>query len=487
MREFPYFFGPCLPDLPALNNPGVLLALNCIPAGIGYRPIRNLNVLVDTALNGTVIGAYSALSATDTSFTYAGTTTKLYQISAGSVSDISRLVGGGYTTASDERWEIEQFGNSIIATNFADDVQTVAFGGGNFAALGGSPPKAKHIGIVRDFVVLGNLNDGAFRPQTVRWSAFNNSTGWTNGTDQAGEQDLFGKSGPVQRVIGGEYGRIYQENSIRRMTYSGPPVVFAFDEVERNRGALAPGAVISKGDLDFYLSNDGFYAFNGSVSTPIGNEKVDKTFFNELDASALHLVSSALDPINKVVIWAYPTGGGMGTYADRLILYNWANDKWSFVDLDMDMVFSALSTAYTLDGLTAVSSSLDALPASLDSTAWAGGSLLLSAFDTSHKLSLFAGDKLTASITSPEAHLNQGGTSYVDAVRPLCDGTPTVEIGTREKQQDAVLWTLPESLNDIGEADFRSDAKYHRVRLNVGGDWNEAHGIDVNHAPSGGR
>jgi hypothetical protein len=44
----------------------------------------------------------------------------------------------------------------------------------------------------------------------------------------------------VQKVVGGEYGLVFQERAVWKMTYIGSPVIFQFDLIERSRGAFAP-------------------------------------------------------------------------------------------------------------------------------------------------------------------------------------------------------------------------------------------------------
>ena len=42
---------------------------------------------------------------------------------------------------------------------------------------------------------------------------------------------------------------VAQERTLWRMTYVGPPLIFQFDEVERSRGLLTPGAASQLGRL----------------------------------------------------------------------------------------------------------------------------------------------------------------------------------------------------------------------------------------------
>jgi len=67
-------------------------------------------------------------------------------------------------------------------------------------------------------------------------------------------------------------------------------------------------------------------------------------------------------------------------------------------------------------------------------------------------------------------------------VRPLVDGsnaTVTVQVGTRMNQNENYSYTLAQSVNDLGEMNFREKARYHRVRVNTTGNFNDAFGVDI--------
>ena len=109
--------------------------------------------------------------------------------------------------------------------------------------------------------------DGA-KPNRVWWSGINNATSWpTIGSAAAAQaqsdrQD-FPTGGWVQGItgaVGGADGVIFQDNAITRVTYTGPPTIFAFQEVDRSRGCIAPNSIVNVGDYVFYLSEDGFYS-----------------------------------------------------------------------------------------------------------------------------------------------------------------------------------------------------------------------------------
>ena len=107
-----------------------------------------------------------------------------------------------------------------------------------FADLGGIPPPARYIAVVGRFLVLSGLGSGT--PYRIQWSGLNAITTWTPGTNQSDYQD-FPDGGIVRGVAGGEYGVVFQDASIRRMTYApGSPVIFQIDRITEEKGIFAP-------------------------------------------------------------------------------------------------------------------------------------------------------------------------------------------------------------------------------------------------------
>ncbi len=483
--------GEWAPDLPDLGSAGIT-AQNVIPWPGGYKSFPSFTA-VSTALNARVQGGYFARDSASNVYNFAGTDTKLYEQVSGSVDyvDVSRLAGGAYATAIDDWWEMVQWGETVIAVNFADDPQVITLGGANFAALGGTPPKARHAAVVRDFVVLGNINDGTSYPNRVRWSGINNSASWTvSAATQADYQDLQGDGGWVQKVIGGEYGLVFQERAVWKMTYVGSPVIFQFDMIERARGAWAPQSVIGWGNMVFFLAEDGFYMIvGGSPAIPIGEGKVDKTFLNDVKTTFNYRINAALDPTNKLVLWAYPGSGSTDGTCNKILIYNWAQKRWALVSgVGIEAFTRWASTGYTLDGLDVVSTNLDTLTPSLDSRTWTGGAQSLGVFDSSHQFNNIDGTAMDATVDTGEVQLSPGRRSEVQWARPLTDGNAaSVTMRTRDRLADTATYGSASTQDATGECPLRSNARYHAARTTTTGAFNFIQGVELEFTEGGER
>ncbi len=478
-----------LPDLPAMNNPGSTVATNVIPYINSYAPFAS-PVIYSDALTARSRGSVAVRDSTGTAFNFAGDATKLYKMASASWADVSKV--GGYTTASEEIWEYAQYGNTLISTNFTDAPQAWTLGTSTaFADLAGTPPKGRCVATVRDFVMFGNLSDATGTdPNAVRWCAIDTPTTWTIGTSQADRQ-VLPNAGYVRKIVGGEYAVILCENSIYRATYVGTPLVFQFDEVEPNRGCVSQGSVANIGYNIFYLSDEGFYLFNGSTSIPIGANKVDKYFWADVDQSYLYRITSLLDPINKVVFWSYPGSGSSSGTPNKILAYNWQVQKWTLIEQECETICKSMTEGYTLETIDALIGNPDTgayADVSIDSRQFTGGKYIFSCFDTAHKLSNFTGSSKAATIDTAETQLSEMARSTVNNTRPMYEGSGSVsvQIGTRDTPNEAVTWSDSTSQNSEGECNLYAEGRYHRARMTTSGEFTHLYGIEFS-AKRGGR
>jgi hypothetical protein len=475
--------GPWAPDMPDFQNQGSTEALNVIPKAASYGPFPSF-ASISTALNSRCQGAIFARKSDGSGVIIAGDVTKLYRLSGVSFSNVSRLSGGAYAAAADGVWNFVQFGPFIYAFNGIDAPQQFNIDSdSNFSAMSGSPPMAVYGAVVGDFVMTGQQASARNR---VQWGPINQSGSWTpSQVTQADSQDLP-DGGWVQGLVGLEQaGIIFQEFCIRRCAYVGPPLIFQFGKVADNIGATIPGSIANYKDFIFFADRSGFYMIAGGYQlAPIGEQRVNRYFWNDVDQNYLHRVSAAVDPVNALYVISYPGAGNSGGNPNKMLVYAYNLDRWARgAPGDLDMVFSgATQSGFTLEQLDSVSASLDALPFSLDSVVWTGiARRLVGGFDTGHKLGFFNGPALAATVDSTEANLTPGSLARVRSARPLVDGgSPSMALGTRNRPFDAVTFGPTVAANVLGSCPFDISARYHRGRITLpaGQSWNHVMGID---------
>lgn len=494
--------GDYAPDIPPHSNPGLIAMSNAVPIDRkSYGPMAAFAVAAG-ALNARCQGAFAGTDNDGNSYIFAGSASRLERLVAASTtwSNVSR--SGGYSTAADEIWDFDQFGNRVLATNLADPIQSFTVGSSSvFANLAANAPRARYLRTVRDFVMLGNLVDSAYsegtQPQYVWWCAQGDATNWPQpGTSSAYAvlsdfRQLRGGGGWIQGIvpsIGALDCVVFQERALFRGMFTGLPDVFQFDKVENAKGTPIPSSIIPFGSAVAYISEDGFQIFDGAQSYPIGANRVDREFWDNVNITYISRTSGAWDPIYKRLIWLFASGSD--TVPGRLLIYTPHLDRWSSAEITLTRLIRSLGLGYTLDQLDTINTSLDALPFSFDSRAWSNNRGTLAGFNSSHEYGTFEGSNLAASFTSAEREIGGGQVMLTYGIEPFVHGgTVTCRMGYRALPTDSVTTTASASPEADGVAKIRVRSRYVRniIEVAAGGDWHCAQHFRLYARPDGWR
>ncbi len=477
--------GEWRPDAPAAE--GLARVENAAPAAAGHWLPWPALAGYGEPLPEPVRGAAAGKAATLDTTAVAGTANGLWRLApSGEWLPASRP--GGYATPEEERWRFAVFGDTMVATNYADPPQAMRMGAATaFADLSPTAPRARHLAVVRDTLVFGGTWDGTDgeRPLRVRWSPLGDPAGdWTPDPERLTDFQDLPSGGQVAGIVGGEYGSIICESAIHRMTFAGPPLAFQFDAVVPGRGCIAPGSLASDGRLTVFLAEDGFYTFDGAEARPIGAGRVDRWFFNDASPD-FRAMSAVMDPQRQLYVLAYASANAEGGLPDSLLLWEWTTGRFATVRQPLQMLVRLATAGHTLETLDELAAAVEGLPASLDARLWAGGAPIQGAFDPGGRLATFGGAPLPALFETAEAGLLEGQRARVRLVRPLADGVAEVSIGTRDSLDTPPAFTPWRGRARDGAASFRADARFHRARLRLSGDWSAAFGFEVEAVPAG--
>lgn len=501
MPEIPISFGDLRPDDPSFRSPGIIRALNLVPRSNSYGPFRKLARVSKNAIAERALGSVSVRDASDNIYVYVGDENKLYEMVDNSLNDESKA--GGYTTAINDGWEFVTWtaNNKIIATNYTDPVQAIAIGGGAAGAFANMitstlTPKAKRVGIIGRFVVLGFTNDATDGEKTNRvwWSGIEDETDFDpSAATQCDFEDLA-SGGVVQKIIGGnEYGLIFQNNMVRTMRYTGPGPIFELMPLNYAPGTPIPNSVIAHKGNVFYISEDGFMSLRGGQVEHIGSSRVDRFFWDQFDITNRRYVSSAVDPINKLVAWAFPGTGSSSNLPNRILMCKYDEQKWAEAEVDTELLLSTEVQGYTLDGLDQLGTNIDdasVFDETFDSEKWKGGSFRFAAFDQSHYLAFFTGATLGATIDTGDMLPAEGRNWQINGCRVLVDGGDAkASVSKRARLMDSVSYGSASSVNSNGYCPLRSEGKYQRIRLSLSSStsWSHVQGITVDYVLRGSR
>ena len=513
-----------LPDQADFNNAGSPLIKNCVPlTQKSYGPMPTYVPWADNALAERCQGFYSVKSTDGSVYMFAGDRTKLYMATGGSrtLADVSKA--GGYTTPSISgggAWAMTSYGARILATNGSDPIQTLLTPVGAtpvFSDLSADAPQAKYIAVVKDFVMVGNTIDGTDgpRPNRIWWSAINNPEYWPVPGSVEGLQTMSDYQDLQQTDLGAVTGLsagfaqgsdvvILCERGIWTAAFVGPPLIFNIRVALGAAGTMAPLSIVQSFARDnagairpviYYLASNGFAAFDGSTSYPIGAQKFDRRFFAMLDDAHLNYVQGATDPRTRSVMWAFATPGSNGL-ATHILVYNWEIGRAVISELEdpanqMEWMGQAMfGAAYHLDNIDTFGD-LEVIQPPFDDPFWSGSAALqIAAFPTSHILSIGNGPAMAPTLETTEMQPAPGRRSWVSMTRPLVDGgAATIAVGHRERLTDPVTWEPAVPVDEIGNCPQRSTGRYVRFRMQMpkGESFRHLQGIDLTLIPEGER
>jgi len=475
-------FGEWMPDQPGISG-ALMDAKNVVSQAIGYGPLPTAATF-SAAASENLTTLVAGKTPTNATKLFAAGSTKIYDVSGvGALTDVSK--SGGYSpNANGDRFRFTQFGNVIIGTNNSNPMQAYTLGTSTaFADLAAGAPICKFLTVVRDFVVTAFTTESStVYPTRVRWSGINDETAWgSSQVTQADFQDIA-DGGQIVGIRGGEFGLVFMEKGISRMSYIGTPFIFQFDNISRGKGCIAASSIAQTQGITFFLSDDGFYMCDGQQVQPIGSEKVDRWFFANADESAFDTMSAAVDPVRKLIIWNFKT-----SFARRqLIIYNFKTQKWTYGDAGADYISDASTSATTLEGLDAISSSIDALTVSLDSILYMGGKYFLGGTSGAYVVT-YNGAPATGQLITGD--LNAGGRSVVTLARPQVDnGSATVSVASRTLLSQEPSFGSQVAADSENRVSLRSNGNYHRFKVVPTGDnWTTAVSLNVDLAGQGTR
>ena len=400
----------------------------------------------------------------------AGTATKLYELSGGAWSAVTRTVGGNYTGGTDTRWTITQFGDATLCTNKTDTMQRSTSGA--FANISGAP-KADIVFNVGAFVMAMNYNDGTDTPDGWYCSAIYDETDWTTSTTtQCNKGRLVTQNGKITAGARlGEYAVAYKANAIYLGQYVGAPVVWDWTPVSGEAGCVGKNAICDIGGAHFFVGRDNFWIFNGSTPVPVGDQQVRQWFFDNCNNTSLYKTICHFDRQNNLV-WVYFPSSSSSTPNSALV-YNLLSKQWGRANRDVEAVLTYIPAGFTYNTWDTAGATYDTLPDyPYDSQYWLAGGQSLSVFNTSHQLQLMNGTESVSTLTTGD----YGDDDQVMLAKRIRlrfasgEGPSSATVQTYSKMGSGDAFsTGPTGSMVDGKFDFMRAARWHRASFTING------------------
>lgn len=464
-----FTFDQVAPDRPL----SLSRAYNVLPAADGFRPVRG-PVSFAADLPGVINGA-AYVSSDGIATMLAGTTSALFAY------DGTTWVSKIATTGSPS-WRFTQFGDNAIAV---DGGAPLKYGmvSGSAAELGGDPPISDLVATVRNQVFLAGDPSAT---NVLAISGYNDSEGWTAGTNQS-LYNPFPSGGAIMGLAGGETGIILQRGAVKRATYNADGITWwTFDEIANDVGCMAKGSVAQAGNLVFWLSEEGFKVTDRNSITAIGKEKIDNEFFSLYSRDDITNMTCAVDPRTTTVMWAIRGTPG------RIWLYDWTLEEWATIDISLTAIFSGFTTSMSIDGMDALyPGGIDTIPVSLDDDDFSGGNPLLIVAGFSGSISTLSGPNMAAQFAIKPIEISDNAKRVrIRGARVVSDAViGTVTVDTRARAGDPQFNVTSGGIRDNGRVPLRANGRHVGLTVDIpeAAVWSYALGLDLEFEESGGR
>jgi hypothetical protein len=410
-----------------------------------------------------------------------GSLNKLFRFDGTTVTNVTKT--SDITNYSNSpRWQGAQLGTAMMMNNGSEAPQYMLPSGSRFADLPSWPANlvTQCLKPFNSFLVMTGYEIGSSkRPFTVRWSdeydpsSIPSSYDITSTTNLSGETTLGGSNGElIDQLTLNNSNIIYAERGVFAMDFIGFPLVFSFREVFSDDGIINRGAVASIPNGHVVVGQNDIYLHDGSQKRSIVDNKVRRTFFNDL-ADTRSVFCQTIPDTTEVWVCYADDDAADSQSANRALVYNWTQDAFTFIDLPnvraltvADRMDTSESTEYWSNvSLGTQANNIKVFAADyidnkvrlINDTNGLSGSAMISFLEAT-KIDL---DQV---LGQPTRNIKQ-----LKGIMPQIEGTGTVrvQVGISDAPQDGIRWQVDKTFNIESDhkIDFRTSGRYFALRI----------------------
>jgi len=112
---------------------------------------------------------------------------------------------------------------------------------------------------------------------------------------------------------------VWTDNALYTMKFIGAPFTFGFEQVGTNCGLIGKNAAIEIDGAAFWMSNNGFFMFDGTVkSLPCS---VEDYVYDQADTTKGQQICAGINNLFTEVVWYYPSTSS--DYNDQYVVFNY--------------------------------------------------------------------------------------------------------------------------------------------------------------------
>ena len=238
-------------------------------------------------------------------------------------------------TLEARQWSLDNFGEDLIATQLNGGTYRwdTSVGVGTRAAIVANAPTTSRLSLVstpdRHLVLLGTENTiGTPSSQDdllIRFSDQENINDYQpTAENTAGSLRIADGS----RIVAAERSRgqilLWTDTSLHSLQYIGPPFTFGLRQLGQNCGIIGQHAGIDLNGISYWMSQDSFYLFDGSVKKlPC---TVEQFVFNNINQTASENAFAGHNGEFNEIIWFYARTGS--DQINATVVYNYMEGTW---------------------------------------------------------------------------------------------------------------------------------------------------------------
>tara|TARA_R110001583_G_scaffold60048_1_gene178743 strand:+ start:8625 stop:10490 length:1866 start_codon:yes stop_codon:yes gene_type:complete len=188
----------------------------------------------------------------------------------------------------------------------------------------------------RHLIVLGadpiedSSRTGSGDPMLIAFSDQENELEFEpKSTNTAGSLRLSSGSEIIGAVKARQEILIWTDTALYSMQFIGPPYTFGINLINENTGLMAPKAAVTAPNGVYWMGYNNFYSYTGAI------KKVPCTIlsyvFDNFNVSQAYKVHAFTNSQFDEVGWFYPSSSAIEI--DRYIVYNYAENVWSYGEL----------------------------------------------------------------------------------------------------------------------------------------------------------
>jgi len=274
----------------------------------------------------------------------------------------------GVITANPRIWQIDNFGEDIIATIvggrtfFFDTSAFLPARNTRATLLSNAPTQSNYMTVSprdRHVIFFGTQTtpgtSSTYDPMAVLFGSQESITDFTpNATNTAGFQRLSSGNRIVTAVPTRGDILILTNTSAHSMQFVGPPFTFSFKQIGTNCGTLSAHSAVEAENVVYWMSDGAFYLFDGVVKEiPCS---VQDYVFQDINTDEHSIIYAGVNLDFSEVNWFYASG--TSTAINRIVTYNYLEKLWTIGTLarttwaSKDVFANPLATKYMPNSTT---------------------------------------------------------------------------------------------------------------------------------------